>query len=68
MRPRVLWQLASVSFREFLRTRSADLIRLAGPTWSLDTFDHSNAMTLSATVLALVLLSRLHDRQLKEFL
>ena len=48
------YQRFGVSRREFLRTRSANLVRLAGPTWSLDTYDHSNAMTLSATVLALV--------------
>ncbi len=48
------YQRFGVSRREFLRTRSANLVRLAGPTWGLDTYDHSNAMTLSATVLALV--------------
>lgn len=51
------YQRFGVSRREFLRTRSADLVRLAGPTWSLDTYDHSNAMTLSATVLALVMVA-----------
>ena len=51
------YQRFGVSRTEFLRTRSANLVRLAGPTWSLDTYDHSNAMTLSATVLALVMVT-----------